>query len=1046
MRTLPITDYTVTKGSDIIVNAEKAGLDLKLLYSVVVDLSTEGLYTANCINMAAGILFKDLGLPRYFFENLNKSTLANLLESIISSMKVIDGRVCLCGNVAQIKLEEDTSQRSQQVCIATEESRDSMEAMLSEMLCGRRREYYYSGMYYTYIIYPERIEDYAAEVFTSSRFLFSVDSDYNEMPEPTRRRYENFLVTCAGSTLPPIEAFNLPETGETRFMFHSDFVSPQLPVLRKLLADHGFVLYRAYWEPYSAKGETPSSICTLYIQGELNRAQEKRIIADLRAFLSYSVDPIQTLYLQGEITFSEMLFAGNCVDFAHLFIFKEKENQTDLEILANLTSENQRDAFARRVHSANRTTYDTPRVREALARYPDLIKLLYTCFEQKFSPTVKERMSSEECLDRKREYDKIITRRFLNDSVGHDIMSFLFKIVTATLKTNFFKPEKRSFSFRFDNSVLDPLVFPIPVYGVFYVNAHYASGTHLRAADIARGGLRLIRVSHANYAEELDNALLLNYALGPKAQRIKHKDICESGSKGVVLPLPQYAKHDVEALNDYTEGIMDLVIADEDVIDYLGRPEMIFFGPDEGTALLMDDIALHAQNKGYRHWRTLTSGKNSGIPHDTYGLLNDGKIFGLLNRKQSGVELQIEGESILITSDMDLLYEVIGNDIDISGMTTTSIMQSFRTLIDHCGARESDLNLMITGGPDGDLGANQTQCYQGKICLVIDGGSVLYDPAGLNKRELKKLAFARHSSPRLNSLAFPADKLSKDGFMVPIHATNIRLPDGTFIEDGALFHRTFLTNESNRRFIQQADIRAFIPCGGFKDTINSGNVKQFLTLFQELEFIVEGANVFFDNASRRYIAHNTPIRQIKDSTANKGGVFSSSLSEVLTAFLFGEDYEKELVSSTVTRWELIRDIILLVKKYSAMETQLLLQLHEQSGTPLFELSEISSEYIFTMQDHLNENISDLSADENLMWNILASYVPQVLIDKLGRPAILRLFGQEYLVPYRNAIITKKAASTAFYRHGNEWDSFMRSLNDNMQSTLRSLFAGLPVSA
>ncbi len=86
------------------------------------------------------------------------------------------------------------------------------------------------------------------------------------------------------------------------------------------------------------------------------------------------------------------------------------------------------------------------------------------------------------------------------------------------------------------------------VFGIFFVNGHYSCGTHLRAADIARGGLRLIRVSRANYDTELDNAVLLNYALGPKAQRLKHKDICESGSKGVVIPRPEYAGYSKEAL------------------------------------------------------------------------------------------------------------------------------------------------------------------------------------------------------------------------------------------------------------------------------------------------------------------------------------------------------------------------------------------------------------------------------------------------------------------------------------------------------------------
>ena len=133
----------------------------------------------------------------------------------------------------------------------------------------------------------------------------------------------------------------------------------------------------------------------------------------------------------------------------------------------------------------------------------------------------------------------------------------------------------------------------------------------------------------------------------------------------------------------------------------------------------------------------------------------------------------------------------------------------------------------MTGGPDGDLGANEIQCYKGKICLIIDGGSILFDPQGLDREALMKIAFMRHTSPRANTRHFPVEKLSPQGFMVPLAAKNVILPDGTLVEDGALFHRSFLSDPDNRRFISQADIRAFIPCGGFKDTVNRGNVKKF---------------------------------------------------------------------------------------------------------------------------------------------------------------------------------------------------------------------------
>ena len=100
---------TITRGEDIIAKAESVGLDPRVLYEAVIDLSSEGLLTANCINLAAGILLEDLGLPRYFFEHIRKAALANLLQSIATSIKVVDGKVILYGRVAQIDFDATQS-------------------------------------------------------------------------------------------------------------------------------------------------------------------------------------------------------------------------------------------------------------------------------------------------------------------------------------------------------------------------------------------------------------------------------------------------------------------------------------------------------------------------------------------------------------------------------------------------------------------------------------------------------------------------------------------------------------------------------------------------------------------------------------------------------------------------------------------------------------------------------------------------------------------------------------------------------------------------
>jgi glutamate dehydrogenase len=246
-----------------------------------------------------------------------------------------------------------------------------------------------------------------------------------------------------------------------------------------------------------------------------------------------------------------------------------------------------------------------------------------------------------------------------------------------------------------------------------------------------------------------------------------------------------------------------------------------------------------------------------------------------------------------------------------------------------------------------------------------------------------------------------------------------------------MFHRNFLIDPENRRLIQEANITAFIPCGGFKDTVNHGNVKKFLSLFGELRFIVEGANVFFDDAARRHIASKTAIKQIKDTTANKGGVFSSSIAEVLTGFLLKDDYEEKLLNHTDTRWELTGDVMNLVDGHARAETSMLIKIHEADPTvPLFVLTEQTSERIFALQAVFEERIAEILADGELVWKILEHYIPGVLIKRLGREAIVTTLNSPELLTYRDAILTKKLASMAFYAHGDSWEEFLAEMEDD----------------
>jgi len=135
--------------------------------------------------------------------------------------------------------------------------------------------------------------------------------------------------------------------------------------------------------------------------------------------------------------------------------------------------------------------------------------------------------------------------------------------------------------------------------------------------------------------------------------------------------------------------------------------------------------------------------------------------------------------------------------------------------------------------------------------------------------------------------------------------------------------------------------------------------------------------------------------------------------------------------------------MLLVEEYARIETAMLLDLHRQDKESyLFELSEQSSELIFDFQDYLEEHLAEILADLELTWAIIKAYTQKVLIETLGKDHIMTVLAADDLKPYRNAILTKKAASTAFYKYYASWDAYRKEAAGDLTTVLRKTMGDL----
>jgi glutamate dehydrogenase len=222
----------------------------------------------------------------------------------------------------------------------------------------------------------------------------------------------------------------------------------------------------------------------------------------------------------------------------------------------------------------------------------------------------------------------------------------------------------------------------------------------------------------------------------------------------------------------------------------------------------------------------------------------------------------------------------------LDGMTSLSVRQYILGVMKAHGLNERDVTKFQTGGPDGDLGSSESSWVEtqdladdideillskDKTVAIIDGSGVLYDPAGLDRSELVRLAKARKP---INF--FAKEKLGPEGYQILVDQKDIQLPckffrlvpslsayriAGEIIPDGTDFRNNF-------HFRVKADL--FVPCGGRPEAVNISNVSNLIDSDGKpnFKYVVEGANLFFTQQARLFLEKKGVVL-FKDSSTNK---------------------------------------------------------------------------------------------------------------------------------------------------------------------------------
>jgi glutamate dehydrogenase len=651
------------------------------------------------------------------------------------------------------------------------------------------------------------------------------------------------------------------------------------------------------------------------------------------------------------------LYFGSASIFTYYFMPQTSEDFEALRTHLTASAPMELNRLNRLGRQMQKDAVGALRFAESVRRYPSLAHDIYKDFEKGRVPELSDSNTTKAGMN-----EALNTRIMheVSDPLDQQILKCCLLFNANILKTNFFATKRAATAFRLDGSVVGK-EFPEVPYGLFLVVGANFQGFHVRFRDIARGGIRMIRSPGGSYQKNLMSQLNENYNLAA-TQQLKNKDIPEGGSKGTILLNPGDAQnYPDESFKAFIDSLLDVIIANDEVVDKFGKEEILFFGPDEGTAGVMDWAAFHGQRRGYPFWKAITTGKPptlGGIPHDTYG------------------------------------------------MTTRSVHQQVLGVLRVHNVKEEEVTKVQTGGPDGDLGSNEILMSKDKTIAVVDGAGVIFDPAGLDRAELTRLAKSRIMCDN-----FDTKKLGPLGYRVLVADKHVKLPNGEVVESGMAFRNTYHLHQD-----LTADL--FVPCGGRPESVNINNVTKMFKKdgTPRFRFIVEGANLFITPDARRAL-EDQGVVLVKDATANKGGVTSSSM-EVLAALALPEEDHNKLMciqpdgSAPQFYNDYVKQLTEAIEEFARLEFEVCWREKQlDQSRYMFQISDLVSAKINNITDMMQA--SPLLDNEKFVKLVLAKSVPKKLQDHMGVDGIYGRVPKAYV----KAMCSSYFASQYVYRYG-----------------------------
>ncbi len=312
-------------------------------------------------------------------------------------------------------------------------------------------------------------------------------------------------------------------------------------------------------------------------------------------------------------------------------------------------------------------------IERTLMHNPIITGLLVELFKQRFDPELAGKSTKVvEQLER-----NIYTELDAVNSLDEDrILRFYLALIKATLRTNYYQLNEQGgaktyLSFKLNPEQVPDLRLPLPKYEIFVYSPRF-EGVHLRAAKVARGGIR--------WSDRREDFRVEVLGL-MKAQQVKNAVIVPAGAKGgfVTKQLPLDAGRDammqegIECYKDFIRGLLDLtdnlikskIVKPARVVCYDEDDPYLVVAADKGTATFSDIANSISLERGFWLGDAFASGGSEGYDHKKMAITARGAWVSAVRHFQDlGVNLDKTEVTVLGIGDMS--GDVFGNGMLLS--------------------------------------------------------------------------------------------------------------------------------------------------------------------------------------------------------------------------------------------------------------------------------------------------------------------------------------------------------------------------------------------